>query len=90
MTHSVILDTNCCARMVFGNQRPFHIRIMDNAGKEVLHLDSPLRCDTCWFPCCLKVSVYTISIHCEPITFNARFLIHVHIYFILTMPMFLI
>ena len=33
------------------------MKIMDNAGREVIHLEAPLRCDTCWFPCCLKVLV---------------------------------
>ncbi|CAH1781696.1 unnamed protein product, partial [Owenia fusiformis] len=47
-------DTNCCTRNCCGKERPFEIQIMDNAGREVIHLSSPLRCDTCWFPCCLK------------------------------------
>lgn len=47
-------DTCCCTRNCCGNNRPFEIQIMDNQGREVIHLSSPLRCDTCWFPCCLK------------------------------------
>lgn len=47
-------DTCCCTRNCCGSERPFEIKICDNTGREVIHLDSPLRCDTCWFPCCLK------------------------------------
>ena len=28
--------------------------ILDNADREVLHLNRPLRCDSCLFPCCLQ------------------------------------
>ncbi|KAK2167762.1 hypothetical protein LSH36_24g04001 [Paralvinella palmiformis] len=47
-------DTCCCTRNCCGSERPFDIKICDNTGREVIHLESPLRCDTCWFPCCLK------------------------------------
>lgn len=47
-------DTCCCTRNCCGNERPFEMKIMDNAGREVVHLSAPCRCDTCWFPCCLK------------------------------------
>ncbi|ELT94807.1 hypothetical protein CAPTEDRAFT_227594 [Capitella teleta] len=47
-------DTNCCTRNICGNERPFEMAIMDNTGREVIHLSSPLRCHSCWFPCCLK------------------------------------
>jgi len=47
-------DTCCCTRNCCGNERPFDMKIMDNSGKEVIHLNSPLRCQSCFFPCCLK------------------------------------
>lgn len=47
-------DTCCCTRNQCGSDRPFDINIIDNRGREVIHLDSPLRCDSCWCPCCLK------------------------------------
>ncbi|XP_013418544.1 phospholipid scramblase 1 isoform X1 [Lingula anatina] len=47
-------DTDCCTRNICGNGRPFDMKIMDNVGKEVIHLSRPLRCSTCWFPCCLQ------------------------------------
>lgn len=49
-----LTDTNCCTRNICGNERPFEMAIMDNTGREVIHLSSPLRCHSCWFPCCLK------------------------------------
>ncbi|XP_013380673.1 phospholipid scramblase 1 [Lingula anatina] len=51
-------DTCCCTRNCCGKERPFDIQIMTPQGHEVIHLSRPLRCDTCWFPCCLqKVTV---------------------------------
>jgi len=47
-------DTDCCMRMVCGPNRPFDLVIKDNADREVLHLQRPLRCNTCCFPCCLQ------------------------------------
>ena len=47
-------DTDCCTRMVCGPGRPFEMNIVDNSGKEVIHLVRPLRCTGCCFPCCLQ------------------------------------
>ncbi|XP_074657461.1 phospholipid scramblase 1-like [Tubulanus polymorphus] len=47
-------DTSCCTRNCCGPSRPFEIQIMDNSGREVIHLHRPLRCSTCWCPCCLQ------------------------------------
>ncbi|KAG8281075.1 hypothetical protein J6590_066734 [Homalodisca vitripennis] len=35
------------------------MKILDNFKNEVIHLERPLACDSCWFPCCLqKMEVY--------------------------------
>merc|ERR1719450_668096 len=47
-------DTDCCTRMCCGPGRPFDMIIRDNADNEVIHLERPLRCSSCWFPCCLQ------------------------------------
>ncbi|XP_029828951.3 phospholipid scramblase 1 [Ixodes scapularis] len=47
-------DSDCCTRNCCGSIRPFGMKIMDNTGREVMFIDRPLRCDTCWFPCCLQ------------------------------------
>ena len=40
--------------MLCGPQRPFDMVIRDNADREVLHFNRPLRCNSCLFPCCLQ------------------------------------
>lgn len=47
-------DTDCLTRNCLGTLRPFDIKIKDNAGNEVIHLNRPLRCESCWCPCCLQ------------------------------------
>lgn len=47
-------DTDCCTRMCCGPCRAFQMKIMDNTGNEVMHVHRPLRCDSCWCPCCLQ------------------------------------
>ncbi|XP_071798201.1 phospholipid scramblase 1-like [Asterias amurensis] len=47
-------DTNCCTRNCFGNCRCFDMKILDNATREVVHLNRGLRCTSCWCPCCLQ------------------------------------
>jgi len=34
--------------------RPFDMNITDMTGNEVIHLNRPLRCQACCFPCCLQ------------------------------------
>ena len=48
------LDTDCCTRQCCGPSRPFDMKILDNLQREVIHLSRPLRCSSCWFPCCLQ------------------------------------
>jgi len=47
-------DTNCCTRNICGPQRAFTINIVDNTNREVIRLERPMRCTTCWCPCCLQ------------------------------------
>ncbi|XP_076335310.1 phospholipid scramblase 2-like [Tachypleus tridentatus] len=54
-------DTHCCTRYWCGPIRPFNMKILDNSGREVIHLYRPLRCDSCCYPCCLQEMVVTAS-----------------------------
>ncbi|XP_046673250.1 phospholipid scramblase 2 isoform X1 [Homalodisca vitripennis] len=52
-------QSDCCTRNCCGPWRPFGMKILDNFKNEVIHLERPLACDSCWFPCCLqKMEVY--------------------------------
>ncbi|KAK3095599.1 hypothetical protein FSP39_016529, partial [Pinctada imbricata] len=56
--YHAVEDTCCCTRNCCGSARPFDIKILDNQNREIIHLSRPLRCSSCWFPCCLqKVTV---------------------------------
>lgn len=52
-------DTDCCTRNCCGPLRPFDMKILDNSQNEVIHLNRPLACTSCFFPCCLQVSMYS-------------------------------
>lgn len=43
-------QTDCLMRMCCGGGRSFEISILDNMGREVMHLSRPLRCGLCWCP----------------------------------------
>ncbi|XP_073836067.1 phospholipid scramblase 2-like isoform X4 [Musca autumnalis] len=47
-------DTDCCTRNMCGPARPFDMKIFDNFRNEVMHLNRPLACSSCCFPCCLQ------------------------------------
>ncbi|CAB3240543.1 unnamed protein product [Arctia plantaginis] len=47
-------DNDCCTRNCCGPMRPFDMKIMDNFRNEVIHLNRPLACDSCWCPCWLQ------------------------------------
>ncbi|XP_064552327.1 phospholipid scramblase 2 isoform X3 [Drosophila montana] len=47
-------DTDCCTRNMCGPARPFDMKIFDNFQQEVIHLNRPLACSACCFPCCLQ------------------------------------
>ncbi|XP_015784200.1 phospholipid scramblase 2 [Tetranychus urticae] len=54
-------DTDCCTRCCCGSARAFDMKILDYQKREVLHLYRPLRCQSCWFPCCLQRMEVTAS-----------------------------
>ncbi|KAG0715728.1 Phospholipid scramblase 2 [Chionoecetes opilio] len=47
-------DSDCCTRNCCGPLRPFDMKILDNNQMEVMHLNRPLACTSCCFPCCLQ------------------------------------
>ncbi|XP_066254965.1 phospholipid scramblase 2 isoform X1 [Euwallacea similis] len=47
-------DSDCLTRNCCGPLRPFDMKILDNFKNEVIHLNRPLACDSCCFPCCLQ------------------------------------
>lgn len=51
--------SGCCARQCCGPLRCFHLTIKDNTKREVIHLERPLNCVGCCFPCCLQEMTVT-------------------------------
>ncbi|TRY88136.1 hypothetical protein DNTS_020930 [Danionella cerebrum] len=47
-------ETDCCNRQFCGPLRSFVIHVQDNMGQEVMTLVRPLKCGSCWCPCCLQ------------------------------------
>ncbi|XP_058251225.1 phospholipid scramblase 2-like isoform X3 [Hemibagrus wyckioides] len=47
-------ESDFCTRMVCGPLRSFVMHLHDGVGQEVLTLTRPLKCGSCWFPCCLQ------------------------------------
>ncbi|XP_055485470.1 phospholipid scramblase 1-like [Psammomys obesus] len=47
-------QSNFLTRFCCGDYRYFSMSIVDNSGREVISLERPLRCDSCFFPCCLQ------------------------------------
>lgn len=47
-------ENDCFDRNLCSPIRSFTIRIADNMGREVITVNRPLRCNSCWFPCFLQ------------------------------------
>ncbi|XP_009888731.1 PREDICTED: phospholipid scramblase family member 5 [Charadrius vociferus] len=47
-------ENGCFDRNLCSPIRSFTIRIADNTGREVITVNRPLRCNSCWFPCFLQ------------------------------------
>uniref|UniRef100_A0A8C0ASC4 Phospholipid scramblase n=1 Tax=Buteo japonicus TaxID=224669 RepID=A0A8C0ASC4_9AVES len=47
-------ENDCFDRNLCSPIRSFTIRIADNVGREVITVNRPLRCNSCWFPCFLQ------------------------------------
>ncbi|XP_033026632.1 phospholipid scramblase 3 [Lacerta agilis] len=55
-------QNDCCTRNCCGSLRRFSMRLDDPAGREVLRMVRPLKCVSCWFPCCLQ----ELEVQCPP------------------------
>lgn len=60
-------DSSCCARNCIGKLRHFDMNIYDNNDQEVIHIERPMRCDSCWYPCCLQQMTVTSPVTGEPL-----------------------
>uniref|UniRef100_A0A3B1JDW4 Phospholipid scramblase n=1 Tax=Astyanax mexicanus TaxID=7994 RepID=A0A3B1JDW4_ASTMX len=47
-------ENDCLTRQCCGPLRSFTIRVLDNFGQEVITVNRPLKCMSCFFPCCLQ------------------------------------
>lgn len=47
-------ENDCLNRQCCGPMRPFTIHVLDNFGQEVITVTRPLKCMSCFFPCCLQ------------------------------------
>lgn len=47
-------ENDCLNRQCCGPLRPFTIHVLDNFGQEVITVTRPLKCMSCFFPCCLQ------------------------------------
>lgn len=47
-------ENDCLNRQCCGPMRPFTIHVLDNFGHEVITVTRPLKCMSCFFPCCLQ------------------------------------
>ena len=55
-----IENFNCCTRFCCGSNRPFGMEICQPNGDEIIQLEQPLRCSSCFCPCCLQeMEVYS-------------------------------
>uniref|UniRef100_H9G3M9 Phospholipid scramblase n=1 Tax=Anolis carolinensis TaxID=28377 RepID=H9G3M9_ANOCA len=49
-------------RNLCGSLRRFSLRINDPSGCEVMRVIRPMKCSSCWFPCCLQ----QMEVQCPP------------------------
>lgn len=47
-------ENDCLSRQCCGPLRSFNIHVLDNFGQEVITITRPLKCMSCFFPCCLQ------------------------------------
>lgn len=73
-------ENDCLSRQCCGPMRSFTIHVLDNFGQEIITVTRPLKCMSCFFPCCLQevssaethTSSYacfywfTLKSHCSP------------------------
>jgi len=72
-----LADVYMSIRQCCGANRAFDMKIFDNAQQEVIHLERPLRCDSCWYPCCLQEvrMIIHFSNHILSLDWTARLVI---------------
>lgn len=47
-------ENDCLSRQCCGPVRSFTIHVLDNFGQEIITITRPLKCMSCFFPCCLQ------------------------------------
>ncbi|XP_070409464.1 phospholipid scramblase 1 isoform X2 [Nothobranchius furzeri] len=47
-------ENDCLSRQCCGPLRSFTIHVLDNFGQEMITITRPLKCMSCFFPCCLQ------------------------------------
>lgn len=47
-------ENDCLSRQCCGPVRSFTIHVLDNFGQELITVTRPLKCMSCFFPCCLQ------------------------------------
>ncbi len=47
-------ENDCLSRQCCGPMRSFTIHVLDNFGQEIITITRPLKCMSCFFPCCLQ------------------------------------
>ena len=70
--------SGCCTRQCCGPIRPFEMEITDGHGNEVIHLERPLACTSCFCPCWLQSMEVVLCF----MPFQFHFVIYLLIYFL--------
>uniref|UniRef100_A0A674J7A2 Phospholipid scramblase n=1 Tax=Terrapene triunguis TaxID=2587831 RepID=A0A674J7A2_9SAUR len=55
-------QSDCCTRNCCGSLRRLRLSVAEPGGRPVLRLLRPLKCATCWCPCCLQ----ELEVQCPP------------------------
>ena len=59
-------ENDCLSRQCCGPLRSFTIHVLDNFGQEIITVTRPLKCMSCFFPCCLQeVSVIAVKLQSD-------------------------
>ncbi len=53
-------ENDFCYRQLCGPLRSFVLHVQDNTGQEVMTLTRPLRCGSCFIPCCLQEVIHIL------------------------------
>lgn len=72
-------ENDCLTRQCCGPLRSFTIRILDNFGQEVITVSRPLKCMSCFFPCCLQEVSALSNAHEHSVYWNTISLVLLHL-----------